>query len=55
MKEPKFVAYQPHDCHCLRCDYKWSARLSDPKCCPYCKARNWRTPRQEQKEPASAK
>jgi Zn finger protein HypA/HybF involved in hydrogenase expression len=26
---------------CLKCNYEWTPRITNPKCCPECKTRKW--------------
>jgi len=33
------------ECKCLRCNYKWVARVRKPKECPKCKAYDWDKPK----------
>src|SRR3990167_7208460 len=29
---------------CQRCEYRWASRLPDPRQCPGCSSRGWKTP-----------
>ena len=30
-----------NECKCLRCGYKWTPRVKEPKACPACLSRLW--------------
>lgn len=27
---------------CIRCEWIWTPRIEDPKCCPHCKSYEWK-------------
>jgi hypothetical protein len=43
---PKERIVKAFDCHCLKCDYKWTTtRERIPICCPKCRNKDWDKPR----------
>lgn len=37
------------ECKCLKCGYKWLARVKAPKQCPWCKSMKWNKHKEVQK------
>jgi predicted Zn-ribbon and HTH transcriptional regulator len=47
MAEDTKIPIKLPKCICLKCDYEWTPRVSDPRMCPKCRTLRWDEPKRD--------